>query len=149
MVWVGQSVEMFIYPSPLADSMDKTLIQALKNDHRVIAAYLFGSHGSPRQTPLSDIDICLFTRDLLPKTKLELLSFGSEKIDISLFDTLPIYIKPEVFRGKPLFVKDKLFVAEKFAISFRGYQDFKRYQRRYWSALRKRTLRNEKNKAVR
>lgn len=117
--------------------LDKTVAE-LKKDQRVTAAYRFGSYQTKKFTPLSDVDICLFVKDADKKTLLELSSYGSDKIDISLFDHLPIYIKPEVFRGKPLFVKDRFFVAEKFASSFRSYQDFKRYQQSYWKALKKR-----------
>ena len=111
----------------------KKIIAQLKKEPSVIAAYQFGSHQTKKQTPLSDIDICLFTKDIDDKTILNLASFGTEKIDLSIFNNLPIYVKPEVFKGKPLFVKDKFFVANKFAISFRKYQDFKKY----WSILKK------------
>lgn len=118
--------------------MNRKLIQQLKNNKNIVAAYLFGSYGTKKQTPLSDIDLCLFTKKTDKKTILDLYSYGSEKMDISIFDNLPIYIKPEVFRGKPLFVKDKKLVAEKFAFSFRQYQDFKKYEQKYWNSLKER-----------
>ncbi|MBU0457742.1 MAG: nucleotidyltransferase domain-containing protein [Nanoarchaeota archaeon] len=123
--------------------MDK-YIQELKRNKNVVAAYLFGSHGTHKQTPLSDVDVCVFTKDINKDIILELSSFGSEKIDLSIFDELPTYIKPEVFKGKPFFIKDKMFIAKKFAVSFRQYQDFKKYQQSYWKAL-KRKIKNEKN----
>lgn len=113
-------------------------ITELKKKKNVVAAYLFGSHGTSRQNLLSDVDICVFTKDTNKKTVLDIYSYGSDKIDISIFDNLPVYIKPEVFKGKPLFVKDTFFVAEKFAKAFRQYQDFKKYQETYWNALKKR-----------
>ena len=113
------------------------IVEELKKDHSVIAAYLFGSHQTKKQTPLSDIDICLFTKNSDRKTILNLASYGTDKIDISIFDSLPIYVKPEIFKGKPLFIKDKQFIASKFAVSFREYQDFKRYQQKYWKELKK------------
>lgn len=116
------------------------LINTLKRDRNIIALYLFGSHSTSRETPLSDIDLCVFTKEITSSSILKIKSFGSEKIDISLFDTLPIYLKPEVFKGKPLFIKDKYFVAEKFAKSFRGYQDFKKYEARFWEATKKKAL---------
>ena len=117
--------------------LNKT-IGELKKHPRVTAAYQFGSHQTKRQNPLSDIDICLFVKDLDNQTLLDLYSYGTEKIDISIFDNLPIYIKPEVFKGKQLFVKDKFYVANKFAISYRKYQDFKRFQKAYWKTMKKR-----------
>lgn len=56
----------------------------------MVAAYIFGSHGTSKQTPLSDIDLCLFTTDTDKETILELSSFGSDELDVSLFDNLLI-----------------------------------------------------------
>ncbi|MBS3168850.1 nucleotidyltransferase domain-containing protein [Candidatus Woesearchaeota archaeon] len=116
------------------------LVNQLKRDKSVLAVYLFGSHGTRRETPLSDVDICVFTKTTTKSDILNIKSFGSDKFDISLFDTLPIYLKSEVFKGKPLFVRDRYFIAEKFAQSFRQYQDFKKYERGFWDAARKKAL---------
>lgn len=118
----------------------KKLIAELKKNKNIIAAFQFGSHQTAHQTPLSDIDICLFTTDTTKKTILELSSYGSDIIDISLFDNLPQYIKPEVFKGKELFVKDKFLIAEKFAKAQRAYLDSKKYEEAHWKTLRKRLL---------
>ena len=112
------------------------LIADLKKNRGFVAAYLFGSYGTGRETPLSDIDICVFTKDVNHKTILNAYSYAGQKIDISVFDTLPLHLKPEVFKGKPLFVKDKYFIANKFAKSFREDQDFKKYPQLYFSKLK-------------
>ncbi|MBU1111862.1 MAG: nucleotidyltransferase domain-containing protein [archaeon] len=117
--------------------VDKKLIKELEKNKNVVAAYLFGSHMTKKENPLSDIDLCVFTKDLDKDTILELYSYGGNKIDISIFDKLPTYIKPSVFKGKALFVKDKHFIAKKFVTSFRQSQDFKKYQERYWKSLKK------------
>ncbi len=114
-------------------------VRELKQRKEVVAAYLFGSHGTPRQNPLSDIDLCLFTKKISPKTLLELYSYGGKKLDLSLFDSLPPAAQMEVFKGRPLFIKDKYFVAEKFAKSYRQYQDFRKYQEAYWTQLKEKT----------
>lgn len=115
------------------------IISQLKKNRQVIAIYQFGSFGTTKYNPkLSDIDICVFTKSNDKNTILDIASFGSDKLDISIFDQLPIYLKPEVFKGKPLLVKDKWLVANKFAISFREYQDFRKYQQKYWNELKKR-----------
>ena len=116
------------------------LVSQLKRDKNVIAIYLFGSHGTARETPLSDIDICVFMKVTTTGNILKIKSYGSEIIDISLFDTLPIYLKPEVFKGKPLFIRDKYFVAEKFAQCFRQYQDYKKYEIKFWEMAKKKVL---------
>ena len=83
--------------------LSKSIVRELKSNRAVIAAYQFGSYGTKRHGPLSDVDVCLFTKELTSAEVLNLASYGSDKLDISIFDQLPMYIKPEVFRGKPLF----------------------------------------------
>lgn len=107
------------------------ILQKIKKEKKVQAIYLFGSHGTDREMPLSDIDICFFTEPLSFKELLYLKSFGDAKIDISIFDNLPAPIKVEVFKGKSLYVKNKRIIAEKFASSYRHYQDFNKYRERY------------------
>ncbi|HLD72861.1 MAG TPA: nucleotidyltransferase domain-containing protein [Candidatus Nanoarchaeia archaeon] len=124
-------------------TLEKT-VRELKQRKEVIAAYLFGSYDTPRQNPLSDIDLCLFTKKIDNKTLLNLYSYGSKKLDLSLFDTLPPAVQMEVFKGRPLFIKDKYFVAEKFAKSYRQYQDFRKYQEAYWKQLKERTKKIKK-----
>lgn len=49
------------------------LEECLERTPGVVAAYLFGSYGTPDQTPLSDVDIALvFRADDLPSTASEL-----------------------------------------------------------------------------
>ncbi len=116
------------------------LVSQLKRNKNIVAIYLFGSHGTSRETPLSDIDLCVFTKTTSKDLLLNIKSYGSDKIDVSLFDLLPIYLKPEVFKGKPLFVRDKFFVAEKYAKAFREYQDYKKYETRFWQMTKKKVL---------
>ncbi|MFH1276192.1 MAG: nucleotidyltransferase domain-containing protein [Candidatus Woesearchaeota archaeon] len=118
--------------------MLKELVKQLKNDPNIIGAYLFGSHGTEKETPLSDIDICLFTKTFDKKSILNFYSYGTEKIDISIFNLLPVYIKPEVFKGKPLFIKNNNFINKQFASSFREFQDFKPFYDRYIKRLKRR-----------
>ncbi len=113
------------------------IVRTLKKDKEIIAVYLFGSHGTPQQTPLSDIDLCVFTKKSTGTKMLQLKSFGSDTLDISVFHELSPHMKIEVFRGKPLFVRDKFFLAECFAEAFREYQDIKPYQDKYLSVLKK------------
>ncbi|HLC91267.1 MAG TPA: nucleotidyltransferase domain-containing protein [Candidatus Nanoarchaeia archaeon] len=118
--------------------MLKETLATLKRDKNVLAVYQFGSHGTKKQTPLSDIDWCVFTKNSDKKKLLHIYSSGTDTLDISLFDHLPAYIKPEVFKGKPLFVKDNKFIQKKFVTSFREFQDFRRVYDKYQQALKKR-----------
>ena len=118
--------------------MIKDIVKEISKDKNVVAIYQFGSHGTKKEKKFSDIDICVFTKKINKNIILNIASYGNDKIDVSLFDTLPIFIKPNVFKGKPLYVKNKFFVAEKFAKSFRHYQDFKKFEQKYWKTLKKR-----------
>ena len=120
--------------------LSKSIVRELKRNRAVIAAYQFGSYGTKRHGPLSDVDVCLFTKELTSAEVLNLASYVSDKLDISIFDQLPMYIKPEVFKGKPLFVKNKFFIAKKFAQAFREYQDSRKYYDQYWAVLKKRLM---------
>ncbi|PIN74241.1 hypothetical protein COV20_01340 [Candidatus Woesearchaeota archaeon CG10_big_fil_rev_8_21_14_0_10_45_16] len=118
----------------MKDSL-KSLLGKLQKENTVLAVYLFGSHGTEKETPLSDIDLCLFTAPLSNKEYLNLMSYGTDKIDISIFDKLPYNIKVEVFKGKPLYVKDKDFVIRQYAISLRQYYDSHKYYTKYFEAV--------------
>lgn len=90
----------------------KKLISGLKKIKSVKAAILFGSHAKGKPRKESDIDVCVIT----DKKNDEALEFSSDKLDISLYDNLPLYVRYRVFRdGEILFNKDdKLFTKLKF-----------------------------------
>ncbi len=99
-------------------------ISQIENEKSLIAIYLFGSVAEGKQSSLSDIDICIMGK-FSEKQKLRILSNMPEKYDVSFFDELPIWIKIRVFKGKPLFIKDK---EELYKINFKTleeYEDFR------------------------
>jgi len=63
---------------------------------------------------------------LIKKEKTEVYGFGSDNLDISVFDDLPVYIKFRVLReGKPLLVKDIEFLNRTKFKTLQEYLDFK------------------------
>ena len=72
----------------------------------VNAVYLFGSYAKGNQKPYSDIDLCAITETKIgKKTRNEILSLASKKIETHILSDLPLYIQFNVFKeGKPLFV---------------------------------------------
>ena len=77
-------------------------IAKIKN---IDAIYLFGSSARREQNKNSDIDLCIIGK-LNKEEKTNLFSFASEKIDICLFNEIPIFIQIRVFsEGKLLFIK--------------------------------------------
>ena len=84
------------------------IIEELKLLPFTEAIVLFGSHAKNKATSISDVDVCVIDNEKFPKEKRrEVYQYSTDKINISLFSDLPLYIKYEVFKGKLLFVKDK------------------------------------------
>jgi predicted nucleotidyltransferase len=96
----------------------------------VQAIYLFGSQAIKKNHVLSDIDICIFGK-LNNSEKNKIAGYGSENLDISFFDELPIWIKMRVFKGKEIAVKNKEFVKEEMIRTMREYLDFKYILNKY------------------
>jgi Predicted nucleotidyltransferases len=86
------------------------VIGELRNQENIIAVILFGSVARGNAGTLSDIDLCIVTsREISESEKHDLLSYGSRKIDVSLFYDLPLTIRFRVLReGKLLFCRDSL-----------------------------------------
>lgn len=111
----------------------KPLLSELRLQSEIIAIILFGSvaHGKARED--SDIDISIVTRSNVPdSTRMELLSYGSDKIDIHLFLDLPLTIRMRVIReGELLFCSDLLSFHRIKIDTVRQYLDFSPFIRRH------------------
>jgi len=99
----------------------------IKKIKGVQAVVLFGSYARGEQKPISDIDICVLAdRKISSKTKAEIASFSSRKIDISIFWDLPASVRFQVMKeGKILFSKseEEFHIARVQTVS--EYLDFK------------------------
>ena len=101
------------------------VIRELRNRENIIAVILFGSVARDKAGPLSDIDLCIVTsREISGSEKHDLLSYGSRKIEVSLFYDLPLPIRFRVIReGKLLFCRDPLTLHRIVAKTVRQYLD--------------------------
>jgi predicted nucleotidyltransferase len=108
-------------------------IRELFEKEEVLALVLFGSVARSEARSTSDIDLCIITkRDLPESSRLDLLSYGSRKTDISLFWDLPITIKFRVIReGRTLFSKDDLTLHKIKVDTVREYLDIAPLIRRH------------------
>lgn len=69
----------------------KKIVQELKKRF-VEGIILFGSYAKGKETPLSDIDICVIDNPKFPeKERKKAYLYGNDKVHISLFSELPIY----------------------------------------------------------
>ncbi len=100
-------------------------LKSLEYFDKLLFIYIFGSQisGNPRKD--SDIDICLFyeIEDKKKLHKLELRVKGSfpEKYDLQFFQSLPLYVKKSIFKGKLIYCKNENIV---FDIALKTFRDF-------------------------
>lgn len=98
-----------------------------KNKH-VKAIYLFGSYASKKQHILSDIDICIITKNNYENARFPV----TDNLDVSYFHRLPLIIQFRVFKeGKPIIIKDKDFIYNLKLKTLKLYLDFKHIINRY------------------
>ena len=92
--------------------MDERLIDALRaipNFERLIFAYIFGSQAGKTATPSSDTDLCLYydlSEDDLFEQDILVMAGLPEYIDASLFQTLPMQVRINVFSGRMIYASD-------------------------------------------
>jgi|WetSurMetagenome_2_1015567.scaffolds.fasta_scaffold161116_3 uncharacterized protein len=112
-------------PEPSAENPSGPVIDELSAHEEVIAIILFGSVARGQARKDSDIDICVIARHNTPETvMMDLLSYGSEKMDISLFRDLPITIRFNAIRdGRILFCRDLPELRRIMADTVREYLD--------------------------
>jgi predicted nucleotidyltransferase len=103
----------------------KDIIKEVKKNKKVLAVYQFGSSITGKANSLSDIDICIIG-NLSENDKSRIFSHCTEKIDLSFFSELPIWIKARIFsEGKPLFISNEKKIKEIKFITLMNYLDFK------------------------
>ena len=109
----------------------KNIVKKLKKYNFVKAIIQFGSSIAKNEKPLSDIDIAVITNSEDKKIDSEIFSHASEKIDIAIFNRLPLYIQFEVFKhGKILFANDKKFLLQIKQIVLKQYLEMSYFYER-------------------
>lgn len=124
--------------SEIADSIPdmqqiNPIIRELSLKDDVIALVIFGSVARGQARSISDIDLCIVTpKDLSQSSRWDLLSYGTEKIDVNLFCDLPINIRFRVIReGRVMFCKNALLFHRIKAETVREYLDIAPLIRRH------------------
>lgn len=101
------------------------LITRLQKYPKVQAIYLFGSHARKDAGPLSDIDICVIAFGVSEKMKYDILGHASDKVDLVLFEDLPLTIRVRVFKeGRVLFVRNKRLLDDLMWRTMKEFFDF-------------------------
>ena len=112
-----------------------TLISNLKKYKVIQGVYLFGSQARFEAGPLSDIDICVVAPHCSSRMKLDILGYGSNKVDISFFDDLPLNIQVRVFKeGKLLFGVNQRVLDDLMWRTMKEYFDYEPHRLRIMEA---------------
>lgn len=109
------------------------VVEELQAKDAVLGLILFGSVARGSARPFSDVDLCIVTEKKIPDAvRMELLSYGSEKIDVSIFADLPLPIRFRVVKeGKILFFKDRLTLHRIQTATVREYLDYEPFLKRH------------------
>jgi predicted nucleotidyltransferase len=111
----------------------KNLAAEIAKNEKVVAVILFGSFAKKRETPISDIDICVIGKRLKEREKAEIESLGNEKVRIVFFEELPLPVRYRVFKeGRFLYLKDEVFINSLKAETMTYFLDFKPVLDRYF-----------------
>jgi len=103
----------------------KPIADEFRSNDNVLALILFGSVARGQARRISDIDLCVITKKGIPESEcMNLLSYGSKRVDVSLFFALPLTIRFRVIKeGKTIFSKDPLALHRIKADTVREYLD--------------------------
>lgn len=113
--------------------LDK-LTKILKENKKIIIAYIFGSFVKENETKDSDIDLAIYISEGELDTleylnlKRKLMDASSRQIDIVILNNANPLIKQEIFRdGEKLFSKDDKLESNLIVHSLFEYEDMKKY----------------------
>ena len=118
-------------PADISDRLER-LASVLKQDQRLIFAYLFGGLASRVQKPLSDVDIAVFLDPacLDAETKLDLIglltdTLGTDEVDLVILNRAPISLVGRILKHKKLLADNQPFQRHQFeSLAMREFFDF-------------------------
>lgn len=114
-------------PLSLADHL--SALEQLFRD-TVVAVYLYGSHGTPAQTPLSDIDLAVVADSERELDVLELTgkvaAVVGDDVSVTVLNQAPLPFRFKVLTtGQPLFVFNRASLADFTERTLKFYHDFR------------------------
>ncbi len=84
---------------------------------RIEFIILYGSCLNDYHIAESDIDLCIYIKEKdgkLAEIRLSLLKKFNDKLDIQMFQLIPMYVQIEVLKGRILYVRDENLLYEEF-----------------------------------
>lgn len=121
----------------LPENIDHLLpdVREYLNKHpKMIFAYLFGGLARGRVSPLSDVDIAIYTADgaNIVQDKLEILGklnelLKTDEVDLVVLNTAPLPLAARIIKNKIILVDKMPFTRHAFeSLTLREYFDFSR-----------------------
>jgi hypothetical protein len=109
----------------------RLLIEHLKRDDNVDFAVLFGSQGSGKAKPESDLDVAVYFKD--PPQGMAALHYintlseaAGEEVDVSVLNRASAFLRHQVFKtGVPLVIKDPVGYRRFREKTITDYQEYK------------------------
>ncbi|MFZ1127583.1 type VII toxin-antitoxin system MntA family adenylyltransferase antitoxin [Methanoregula sp.] len=135
--WYGVHVIVMSVSGKNKKAPDKealgSVLEELRTKDSILAIILFGSVARGQARPISDIDLSIITGGDVPASEqIDLLSYGSDQIDVSLFRDLPLTIRFRVIKeGVTLFCRDPLALHRIKVATVREYLDTAPLIRKY------------------
>ena len=100
---------------------------------------LFGSAAKKKNNPLSDVDIAVYYQgNKSERFKFRVKASGelSTKIDLHIFQDLPVAVQKEVLSGKSLYYDNYSFMFEQYLAVIKEFNTFEKYYNQYLHELR-------------
>lgn len=114
--------------------------QKLDNHKKIKFIFLYGSKARARDTPLSDIDIAVYYEGSGKERfqfRMKALGELPNKVDLQIFQDLPLTIKKEVISGKVLYYQDYQFLFDQCIGVIKEFNSFEKYYNEYLNELKK------------
>jgi hypothetical protein len=115
----------------LRDRVDAAVhqMQQLPGFGHVRFIILYGSAAENRMTKESDIDLCIYyegERMDAARFRHDVLShLSGTGYDIQVFQHLPLYVRVEVLKGIPVFIRNTRFLYDKATETLRDFEEFR------------------------
>jgi len=119
------------------EKLIENILNKSKKDKDILAVALFGSYA--RGEPYRDIDICIFLKKKLSNLemsnkRIKLLSIVNNKLDIQIFQQLPLYIRTRILKeGKIILSKN---LNNLYELAFLTIKEFDSYKQLYYMCLK-------------
>ena len=114
-------------------------ILALDTKKAIRFMILFGSTVKKKNTPLSDIDLAVYYQsNKEERFRFRIKASGElpNKVDLHIFQDLPVAVQKEVLGGKPLYYDDYQFLFDQYMAVIKEFNTFEKYYHHYLQELR-------------